>query len=682
MSFESNSRQNGRMTLSTRILVVFLAAAASAAGAVFSQEPPTFDRSALAKEELARRRRVEERMETERIRKSLVDQGTYDVLHYELSLDVDPASESISGTLSMEARSLVEGPASVVLDLFNVLTVSAVRERGAAANFSHANDLLTVNLSGVYAAGDTIRVEIDYGGNPTGDNDELNDTAFSFAKHGPNPANRDQLVIYTISEPFFARAWWPCKDVPGDKATARLRITVPDTLVVASNGVLEGEAGVPGGKKTYTWYEKYPIATYLVSLAISNYVVFDDYFDYAPAESMQVVCYAYPEHEIGARLDFTNTVRMLEIYSDLFGLYPFVDEKYGMAEFGWAGAMEHQTCTSMGSVFFAGTTRRDDWVVAHELAHQWWGDLVTPADWADVWLNEGFATYSEALWVEATAGPDSMRVYMSGWRPSWGFRGTLYDPENLFGTTVYRKGGWVLHMLRGVMGDEVFFAALRDYGSEESFGYGNATTADFQRVCEEHYGGSLQWFFDEWVYGEGEPVYAYYWASAGEGMNASVDLSIRQVQTDGIFAMPIEVRFSFASGDTTVTVWNDGAVAQQRFAFGREVLGVVLDPDAWILASVEERRLDSIALSINPNPFNSSARVGFEMGNAGSVEIDVYDVTGAYVQTLLRGSRGAGYHEITWDGSNAAGQSVSSGVYFVRIHSAAGTLVRKAVMVE
>jgi hypothetical protein len=237
-------------------------------------------------------------------------------------------------------------------------------------------------------------------------------------------------------------------------------------------------------------------------------------------------------------------------------------------------------------------------------------------------------------------------------------------------------------MLRGVMGDEHFFAALRDYGSEESFGYGNATTADFQRVCEDHYGGSLQWFFDEWVYGEGEPVYAYYWASAGAGTSAGVDLSIRQVQPDRVFVMPIDVRFSFASGDTTVAVWNDRAVTQHRFAFGREVVDVVVDPDRWILASVEERNLDSIALSINPNPFNSSARVGFEMGNAGSVAIDVYDVAGAYVQTLLNGSRGAGYHEVTWDGKNSAGESVSSGVYFVRIQSAAGALVRKAVVVE
>jgi aminopeptidase N len=678
MSIRPKSRRYRRTSRFSRILAISILLASSAAGALSAQVPGAADRAAFAKEELARRRKVAERMEAERMRKAQVDQDAYDVLHYELSLDIDPSNESIHGTLSMTAKTLAANPASVVLDLQDALTVSAVRENQADAVFAHADDLLTVSLSGAYESGDTILLEVDYGGTPTGENDELNETAFSFGKHGPSAATRDQLVIYTLSEPFFARAWWPCKDVPGDKATARLRITVADTLIVASNGVLEGEALEPGGKKTYTWYEKYPIATYLVSLAISNYVVFDDYFQYAPAESMRVVCFAYPEHEVGARLDFTNTVRMLEIYSDLFGLYPFADEKYAMAEFGWTGAMEHQTCTSMGSGFFAGTTRRDDWVVAHELAHQWWGDLVTPADWADVWLNEGFATYSEALWVEATAGPDSMRQYMSGWRPSWGFVGTLYDPENLFGTTVYRKGGWVLHMLRGVMEDDDFFAALRDYGSTESFGYGNATTADFQRVCEDHYGESLQWFFDEWVYGEGEPEYAFYWANTGDG----VDLSIRQVQQGGVFRMPIDVRFSFAAGDTTLTVWNHQALEQYRFAFGKQVTGVDVDPDRWILASAQERRLDAIELSIRPNPFNSTARVGFELGQPGTVEIAVYDVVGAHVNTLLRGSRGAGYHEVAWDGRNSAGESVSSGVYFVRIQSAAGTLVRKAVMVE
>jgi aminopeptidase N len=665
------------------VLFVFVCALA-AAGFAFAQEPAPVDRAVFAKDELARLRRIRERMETERIRKSQVDQGTYDALHYDLALDIDPGAETIQGTLSLEAIALTTNPTSIVLDLFDVLTVSAVRESGTPAVFSHANELLTVTLDGVYAPGDTIRLEIDYGGKPTADNEELGDTAFTFGKHGPTAQTRDQVVIYTISEPFFARAWWPCKDVPDDKATARIRVTVPDTLIVASNGVLEEEIGLPGGRKTYVWYEKYPIATYLVSLAVSNYKVFGDYFHYGAADSMPVVCYAYPEHLAGAQLDFTNTVEMLDLFSGLFGLYPFVEEKYGMAEFGWLGAMEHQTCTSMGSGFFAGTTRRDDWVVAHELSHQWWGDLVTPADWADVWLNEGFATYCEALWVEHVAGPDSVRDYMKGWRPSWGFNGTLYDPDDLFGATVYRKGGWTLHMLRRVMGEDGFFGALRDYASETGFGYKNATTADFQRVCEGRYGKSLSWFFDEWVYGEGEPLYAYYWG--GENGGKSVNLTLRQLQTGGVFTMPIDVRFTFDPGgareDTTVTIWNDQLLAQYRFDFDRAVTGVVMDPDVWVLATFEERALEDITLSIVPNPFNRGTRVAFELGQGGSVEIDVYDVTGARVRSVFRGTRPAGYHEVEWDGRNAAGEPVSSGVYFVRLRAGALTLVRKAVVVE
>jgi aminopeptidase N len=373
---------------------------------------------------------------------------------------------------------------------------------------------------------------------------------------------------------------------------------------------------------------------------------------------------------------------MLELYSGLFGLYPFIEEKYGMAEFGWAGGMEHQTCTSMGAGVFAGSGR-DDWIVAHELAHQWFGDLVTPAQWADVWLNEGFATYGQVLWVEHIAGADSVREYMQGpiWRPTSGFRGPVYDPDALFNSTVYYKGAWVLHMLRHVMGDASFFDAIREYASDESFAYKTATTADLQGICESHYGGSLSWFFDEWVYGEGEPSYAYYWAGAG---SERIDLTIDQAQAGPVFAMPIEVRVSFAAGstpaETTIAVWNSQPVEHYSMTFDRPVASVEVDPDVWILRDVEQRMLDTLALGIVPNPFNATARVAFEVASGGTVDIAIFDVTGARVRSLLRDRRPPGYHEVEWDGKNDAGQSVSSGVYFVRLNSAGGSLVRKAVL--
>ena len=663
--------------------VVLLAAAlgfAALRGPAFGQEGRPVTPEEFAKQELFRKWGVRERAAAERTKKAQVDQANYDALHYQLTLDIDVEHEEISGTLSLTAAALAEDPSSLVLDLLNGLTVSAVRENGSPASFTHAEDLITVSLSTPYGIGDTIRVDVDYAGNPAAENTYLTTAAFTFGKHGPTVDQRIQVVIYTISEPYFARAWWPCKDVPDDKATARLRVTVPDTLIVASNGVLEDELILPGARKTYVWREKYPIATHLVSLAVSNYEVFREYFRHAPSDSMEVTYFVYPEHLDAARIGFAMTVPMIEFFSELFGLYPFVDEKYGMAEFAWSGAMEHQTCTSMGS-FYASRRGGYDRVVAHELAHQWWGDLVTPAEWADVWLNEGFATYAEALWTEHIGGFEAYRDYMATRQLSRGFRGTVYDPDALFGTTVYWKGAWVLHMLRHVMGNAPFFDALRAYGSEVGFGYKNATTADFQSVCEEYRGGDLSWFFDEWVYGEGQPRWAYYWTQSESGGAGTVFLGLRQLQSEQVFRMPLDIRFFFeGGGDTTITVWSSEIAQEYQFALGRPVASIAIDPDGWVLKTVEGR--GSLTLGVFPNPFNGTTSVGFELGTVGSVELNVYDITGARVKRLLKEDRGPGYHEIQWKGDNDDGEAVVSGVYFVRVRTGQGEMVKKAVLVK
>ena len=639
------------------------------------------DRADFAKQELSRYHRTQERMLLDEIRKADVDQTTYDVLHYDLALDIDPTTETISGTLALTALATVGSPADIVLDLFDNLTVTVVRENGTSTPFTHENNLLTIELAGDYRLADTIRVEVDYGGEPTGQNEELYSTAFTFGRHGPDLESRVQVAIYTISETNFARAWWPCKDVLDDKATARLHITVPDTLVVASNGLLETETNIGGGKKTFVWYEKYPIATYLVSLAISNYEVFEHYYLYTALDSMPVTYFVYPEDLEAARADFVFTVEMLELYSGLFGEYPFVEEKYGMAEFGWSGAMEHQTCTSMSAGMIRGDSSRT-WVIAHELSHQWFGDLVTPAVWEDVWLNEGFASYCEALWYEHSEGFEAYKDDITRRRSRFGFRGTLYDPNDLFGITVYWKGCWVLHMLRHVMGDEVFFNTLRDYVSDPEHSYKNATTAGFQRICERNYGSSLAWFFDEWVYGTGEPQYAYYWNQRANGAEHTIDVTLRQTQPGDVFTMPVDFRFTTAFGDTTITVWNSRSVDHYEFTFFDPVSAISLDPDEWILRETEERGINARSMEINPNPFNAATRISFEVSVPGQIEVDIFDVTGARVTALEKKQVPPGYHEVEWDGKNSSGQTVSSGVYFVRLQTPEGGLVRKAVLIK
>ena len=672
-------------------ILILLAITVLAAGATASaaQDPPHLDPVAFAKQEMARHRRILERTELDRIRKAQVDQDNYDVLHYELRLEIDADDETIDGTLVVEALSLVVSPSTLVLDLTDTLTVTGVRENGMPVPFTHENDLVTVTLNEDYERDDIIRVEIEKKKKPVGDNELLWIDPFTFGRHGPDANNRDQVAIYTLSEPTYARAWWPCKDVLDDKATVRLKITVADTLIVASNGVLENETDLGGGKKRYDWFEGYPITTYLVSLAISNYAVFRDYYRYSAGDSMEVVYFVYPEDSVDAREDYTVTVPMIEFYSDLFGEYPFIREKYAMAEFGWTGAMEHQTCTSMGSGTIRGN-HANDWLVAHELSHQWWGDLITPATWADIWLNEGFATYSEALWAEHVAGPDSLRKHMARRVPSWGFAGTVYDPDNLFNLTVYWKGSWVLHMLRHVMGDTAFFDALRGYKTHPSHEYQNASTADFQAVCENYYVSNygppdLQWFFDQWVYGPGQPHYVFHWTTGAAGGQTTVDVTVWQVQPEGPFRMPIDIRFSTASGDSTITVWNERPIEYYTFTFSEAVNSVMLDAGGWILKDVEEKSeplLLPVKMAITPNPFNETTTIAFETSIGGLIEVVIYEVTGARVIGLYRKALPPGYHEVVWDGKNGTGNPVSSGVYFVRLQTPQGTLVKKAVFIK
>ncbi len=686
------------------IPVLALALATFCAAPARSQEPAGRLHEMLGKQEMERRLRIKERYRLESIKKSAIDQSVFDALHYHIRLTVDPTARTIDGTVIATVAPTTPSLSSVDLDLYDNLLVTEVRENGVPTGFVHANDILTVTLAGTYTVGDSVELAIDYSGAPTGANDVLGGPTFNFSSHFPLDSvtlERDTVpVIYTISEPFFARTWWPCKDVVNDKATASLSITVPDTLVVASNGRFLGGLDLGNGWKRYDWQETYPIATYLVSLAISNYRTFSDYFHYSPVDSMEVQYFVYPQDLSDARIDFAPTVPMLEFFSDSFGLYPFVTEKYAMAEITGFIALEHQTCTSYGSAFIRGNNSRD-WAVAHELAHQWWGDLISPDDWPEIWLNEGFATYSEALWFEHVGGFAAYRSHMSRFRfrddrsPTGflPFTGTLHDPPALFNVpNIYWRGAWVLNMLRHVMGDGPFFNALRAYAADPRFAYKNATTRDFQQICEQALPLSsqvpmrqLDWFFEQFVFGWSEPWYEFSWAQDDVGMGNRVEVKIRQIQQSGTVMMPIDIRVSMATGDSTVVVWNRAREEVHSFLTPGTVRSVALDPDEWILRTVSEVPIIIISapnMSVFPNPFNGSVTISFETQVPGHFEVVIYDVTGAKVRDLDRGTVPSGFYRMVWDGTNGAGQEVSSGVYFVRLRTPQGEAFRRAVFVK
>jgi len=316
-----------------------------------------------------------------------LDDQPVDVTHYRLRIRLAFDTGAISGTVT------ISGKATSTLDTITInaaknLSVGALRLDGQPRDFRRRKNHIDVSFPAPIPSGRSFAVEVDYQGSPIISGNLAG--GMLAANHGPE----NTPVIATLSEPYAAPTWWPCIDTPTDKATAEIEVTVPQEYAAASNGTLQKTEANADGTATYFWREDYPITTYLISVAATNYVRFDDTYTARDGVTrMPLVYYVYPEHLAQAQQKFPVTRTAMEIFAEMFGEYPFLEEKYGMAEFPWGGAMEHQTMTSMGASHVgSGSTSRS--IIAHELAHQWWGNLVTMSSWNDIWLNEGFATYS------------------------------------------------------------------------------------------------------------------------------------------------------------------------------------------------------------------------------------------------------------------------------------------------
>lgn len=503
----------------------------------------------------------------------------FDVLHYEFDWKLDFEARWIEGKAVVTLRSL-SATDRITLHLADDMHVTGINQDRTPVSFVHQNDLLDIYPLQKLNPDEELTVTISYSGIPQPASDILQ-SGLNFSYHGEDP------IIWSLDEPTGARQWFPCYDVPSDKATVKLRITVADDMIVASNGDLIGVVSNPDQTKTYTWEENYPISTYLISIAATNYETFSDVYS-SGLETMEVLFYAYPEHLTQAIEDFSVTVSMIEFYASVFGEYPFLEEKYGMAEIPGNASMEHQTCTSLSSRLVTGT-HQYDYIIAHELAHQWWGDLVTLTDWADIWLNEGFATYSDALWVENLYGFEGLKSRMADFRDIYftfheGEDHPIYDPPSghLFCEIEYEKAAWVLHMLRFVVGDDNFWRILRGYA--QLYAFSNASTEDFRAVCEQIHGGGLGWFFDQWIYGAGYPVYQFGW---GYSTQNKASVVINQIQEEfPLFGMPVELAFVLPSGTVKKVVWVEGANNRFQFDFPEKPLQVLFDPDSWILCEV------------------------------------------------------------------------------------------------
>ncbi|GAB4011339.1 M1 family aminopeptidase [Spirosoma migulaei] len=612
--------------------------------------------------------------------------ASIDVTYYGLDLRLTATPASLRGAATISLKSTASTTlTSFFLDLNSTsattgegLRVDSVKAGAQKLTFQHAQNKLTITPPQPLANGQALTLTVFYQGIPN----SSAQGSFKFDRH----ETTNDPVIWSLSEPYGAPDWFPCRDTPADKAdSSSVRITAPAQFVSVSNGKLISTTTNSDGTKTYLWKNSYPIAQYLISIAVSNYAQYDTPFTYGN-QTMPVTHYIYPEILPQVQANLALTPSMLQLFTNRFGPYPFLREKYGHAQFARNnGGMEHQTITSMGVSSLTPT------VIAHELAHQWFGDKITCRDWQNIWLNEGFASYGEAVYTESIGGQTGYRSYMNNFMSSARLAvGSVYvqnisNFNNIFDSNrSYAKGATVLHMLRGVVGDSAFFRTLRTYVATPALAYNTAVTEDFQAVAQQVSGKDLAYFFKQWIYGEGYPTYKATVTGGGKFATVRLQQSNTKSTNPASFTMPVQMLVQSAAGDTTVTVFNDRA--DQTFTVpGRgAITNVVIDPNNWILKTIESTTTNlvtgvedpsPVALRIYPNPTTETLMVDFSVSATGPVTVALANLLGQQLKANNESNLTPGNYSRT-----LSLRGLSAGRYTVTVETAAGVQSRVVVV--
>ncbi len=534
--------------------------------------------------------------------------GNYDVKYHRLEFDIDPSVASISGdvTTYFEAK---EDMSEITFDLADNMIVFQVLQRGTALSFTqNTDDELVITLPVIQNLGVLDSLTVSYSGNPVSSGFD----SFEQTTHNGDP------IIWTLSEPYGAKGWWPCKQDLIDKIDdIDVYITTPEfnpfneSYVAVSNG-LEQSQKIIGSEKTTHFKHGHPIPAYLIAIAVTNYEV---YSHEVPnnGNPFDIVNYVYPENLASAQTSTEVTVDIMDFFTNKFEEYPYADEKYGHAQFGWGGGMEHTTVSFMGS-FSRG-------LIAHELAHQWFGNKITCGSWKDIWLNEGFATYLSGLVIEDLDGEESFKSWrqqtVSSITSQTGGSVYLTDQDTtsisrIFSSRLsYNKGAMVLHQLRKKLGDDSFYQGMQDYLATPDLAYSYAKTDDFINVMETSTGEDLGEFFQDWVYNAGYPSYEVNWSQNGN----LLQLTLAQTQSDesvSFFEAGVPIRILGSLGES-IDVVLDHTINNEEFLeiVDFTVDEVLFDPDYHLISKNNTVTLGTddydfnTEITLYPNPTTS-----------------------------------------------------------------------------
>lgn len=608
--------------------------------------------------------------------------SNYDLKYHKFNLNIDPDTFYIKGSVKSIFTITKDTAHLITFDLNGHLTVDSVKSGKLNLAYLHSTDtiinLLYIYLDKIYTLNQIDSVTVYYHGVP------INEPGFGSFVKGFHKTNSVKVpIIWSLSEPYGAKDWWPCKSTLDDKIDSiDMFITTPSQYKAASNGLLinETKAGI---YKTFHWKHRYPIATYLIAVAVTNYAVYSDFVPLSNNKNLQILNYVFPEDTSLTKPATNQCISFIQLYNKLFSPYPFLNEKYGHAEFGWGGGMEHQTMTFLGNKAF------NTDIISHELAHQWFGDKVTCNNWTDLWLNEGFATYSTGLCYE----------YLDPTHYWWNIYkkltiqtivsksgGSVYikDTNNLdtlFSSRItYQKGSMLLHMIRWIIGDSNFFHSLRNYINDTKLAYNFANTRDLKTHFEQESGIDLTEFFNEWYYGEGYPTYNI---NIVKSFNNNVMLTFNQnasfPASVNLFKMPVPIRFKGEKKDTLI-IFQDSLLSQSfNINPGFYIDSIFFDPDMWLIAKSNITVVNSILdkendlrINVYPNPARNKCYINYI-----DLKIDkivLVDASGKIINTFPKLIQQTGSITVNLNKND-------KGVYYFKVYTDKSVIVKKIIKI-
>lgn len=515
----------------------------------------------------------------------------YDAIDYKINLRINLSLKSTEGSINIKLLpityldEIVFSASNKTIEIDSIIDMNNLR-----LNFKHVADHIYIKLQNL--TNDTLTLNFFYRAYSDFNGEFENGGIYFYQKD-------NSIKIATSSQPFFARKWIPCKDQPSDKVTSSMAITVPDTLMAISNGILTSTILNNDQTKTFFWQSNYPISTYLIFFAVGKYIQIEENYESIKGNNLKIQYFVESDYIDKAKADFSNTKKMLRFMEDYFCEYPFIKDKYGIVLVPGELIMENQTITSIKEDLITGNGDVEQ-ILIHELAHHWFGNLVTPKSWHHLWLSEGFANYVQALYYEYYLGNKWYHYIINHYmdREYGAYAGSLIGKSDtsfseIFSEKIYFKGAIVLHMLRNILGDKTFFQGLKRYVTNPNYKYSNVTTEDFIYIMEETSQQNLQWFFNQWVYSDADsidrPVLKVSWEKQNVDEGYKVTVKISQLTGHIInYYLPLEIGIITQNDTTNFKVTITDIEQNFNFMLQEEPLNLLIDKDNWVFKKLIE----------------------------------------------------------------------------------------------